>query len=56
VGGNSISDDSAAHLETRDNLSCFGTVLAIYGNAIPEHLERLLKSVDRVNVRKRQRR
>jgi hypothetical protein len=30
-----ISDDSGAHLEIRDNLSCSGAVVAIHGNAIP---------------------
>ena len=53
-GGRSISDGFGAHLEIRDNLSRFGALVAIYGNAVHEHLERLLKSVDRVNVRKRE--
>jgi hypothetical protein len=32
------------HLEARDNLSRFRAVIAVDRNAIPEHLERLLKT------------
>ena len=53
--GKAIGDDPRVHLETCDGLPRFRAVVAVDGNAIPEHLERLLKTADRVNVQRRRR-
>ena len=52
----SVGEDSCVHLETRDDLPRFGTIIAVDSNAIPEHLERLLKIADRVKVWRARRR
>jgi hypothetical protein len=51
--GNSICDDSGAHLEAHYHSSGFGAVVSIDNDATPEHLEPLLKAADRMNVWKR---
>ena len=47
---NAIGDDFGVHLEVHDHATRFWAVIAVDGDAISEHLERVLKTTDCVNV------